>query len=89
MLSGVRAIEQSFINTQSVCRACTGCVPGELIECVSLDCPWMYARRKGEYRLESAVALETAAREVGYGHADDLLSIKIEEDWSDYSTVNN
>ncbi|TFL06544.1 hypothetical protein BDV98DRAFT_610115 [Pterulicium gracile] len=40
----LRTGERRLMTSQAICTNCTGARLGEPIECVSLDCPWMYER---------------------------------------------
>lgn len=40
--------EMRLVDAQRVCATCTGIGPGRPIACESIDCPWLYARKKGE-----------------------------------------
>jgi DNA polymerase zeta len=44
--------EQRMLNTQKVCVSCTGIASSEPVECESLDCPWLYARKRAEHKLD-------------------------------------
>lgn len=48
----IKAKEERMANTHSICATCTGSAPSEPIKCISLDCPWFFARRKTEAGLE-------------------------------------
>ncbi|KAF6766026.1 hypothetical protein DFP72DRAFT_4246 [Ephemerocybe angulata] len=45
-------LESKLMATHLVCSSCTGSAPTEPIHCESLDCPWLYARRKAEARTD-------------------------------------
>lgn len=44
--------ESRLKSTHLVCVSCTGIAPGEPIECESIDCAWLYARKKAEATAE-------------------------------------
>jgi DNA polymerase zeta len=47
-----RKLEERLASAHLVCSTCTGSAPSEPIRCESLDCPWLYARRKAEERMD-------------------------------------
>jgi DNA polymerase zeta len=54
--SHIRNNELRLINAHRVCTTCTGTGPDQPIECESLDCPWLYFRKRAENK---SIALET------------------------------
>jgi len=55
--SRIQRIEKRLQETHSVCASCTGSANAEAIECMSLDCPWLFARKKAEDKSEFALYL--------------------------------
>jgi DNA polymerase zeta len=53
-----RRLEKRLIGAHRVCSSCTASAPCEPIECESLDCPWLYERKKAEFKVESVSTLE-------------------------------
>lgn len=82
--SGV--FEQRVLSTHEVCATCAGTAPGEPVECVSLDCPWLYARKKAEDRVEVVETMDILMDELDQGLVR-LPSISSEE-LSDSSQVD-
>ncbi|KAF8078614.1 hypothetical protein FPV67DRAFT_1465830 [Lyophyllum atratum] len=46
--SRIQANERRLLNAHRICTTCTGSVPGEPIKCESLDCPWLFSRKRAE-----------------------------------------
>ncbi|TFK41148.1 hypothetical protein BDQ12DRAFT_697053 [Crucibulum laeve] len=80
--------ERRLRNTHLICASCTGSAPAEPIQCDSLDCPWLYARKKAEAKLEISSLLheisedlsrqlEEGIEEKGDSDGEDLM----EDDW--------
>ena len=53
LLGKVHKTETRLQQTHLVCVSCSGVAPGEPVECESLDCPWLFERKKFEQRAES------------------------------------
>ncbi len=58
LLSRIRKREERLVNAHLVCATCTGSAAADAVHCISLDCPWLYARRKAEAETEVIPALE-------------------------------
>lgn len=56
--SRIRRREERLVNAHLVCTTCTKSAPADAIQCISLDCPWFYTRRKAEAETEIIPALE-------------------------------
>ncbi|KAK0210432.1 hypothetical protein DFS33DRAFT_1458357 [Desarmillaria ectypa] len=48
VLNRINVIEKRFMETQKVCASCAQIPGSEEIRCESLDCPWLFARKKAE-----------------------------------------
>ncbi|KAI0689616.1 hypothetical protein BC835DRAFT_1368378 [Cytidiella melzeri] len=48
LLTRVHRTEDRLKNVHLICVSCSGVASGEPIECESLDCPWLYERKKME-----------------------------------------
>jgi hypothetical protein len=46
LMARLRDGEDKVKTSHVICQSCTGSQPGEPIECVSLDCPWLYERKR-------------------------------------------
>ncbi|KAF7784324.1 hypothetical protein Agabi119p4_489 [Agaricus bisporus var. burnettii] len=44
--------EERMLTTHKVCVTCTSIAPSEPVECECLDCPWFYARKRAEHKLD-------------------------------------
>ncbi|KZT02722.1 uncharacterized protein LAESUDRAFT_399797 [Laetiporus sulphureus 93-53] len=67
LLSRVRTTESRLWNVQTVCGSCCGTATAEPIKCESLDCPWLFERKKIEHRAEALVAIEDLVRQLEIG----------------------
>lgn len=52
LLARIHQVESRMKDTHSICVSCSGMAPSEPIQCESLDCPWLYERRKLENKIE-------------------------------------
>lgn len=55
ILDQIRKGEGRFLDAQRVCASCASSANAEPIECINIDCPWLFDRKKAERR---AVFLE-------------------------------
>jgi len=58
LLSQVRIAEKRVQAAHEVCRMCTESEPLEPVRCVSLDCPWLFQRKKVEQQAEDTELLQ-------------------------------
>jgi DNA polymerase zeta len=58
LLSQVRIAENRIQTAHDVCTMCTGSEPLEPVRCVSLDCPWLFQRKKVEQQAEDIELLQ-------------------------------
>ena len=58
LLSQVRIAEKRVQAAHEVCRMCTQSEPLEPVRCVSLDCPWLFQRKKVEQQAEDIELLQ-------------------------------
>jgi len=56
--------EHRALTAHEVCVTCAGTLPGELVECISLDCPWLFARKKAEDKLKAVQTMESIVNEL-------------------------
>jgi len=59
-------------NTHRICRTCIGSKPGEPIDCESLDCPWLYSRKRAEAKREALASI-----------GELLGDLELDSDWED------
>ncbi|KAI0275058.1 hypothetical protein BC834DRAFT_965498 [Gloeopeniophorella convolvens] len=52
LLSQIRVAERRLKEVHEVCRTCTQSEPSEPVRCVSLDCSWLFQRKKVELQAE-------------------------------------
>ncbi|KAJ3766592.1 hypothetical protein FB446DRAFT_381067 [Lentinula raphanica] len=60
----IRSNEQRLVDTHKVCASCTGTNLEEAEQCESLDCSWLYARKRVEGRIEFLEILRDFVQEV-------------------------
>ncbi|KAI0365248.1 hypothetical protein BV20DRAFT_1039013 [Pilatotrama ljubarskyi] len=53
LLSRVQVTETRLKDVHLVCNSCCGIAPAEPVLCESLDCPWLYERKKLESKAEA------------------------------------
>ena len=58
ILTKSHVIEQQFLDTQRICMSCASLPSPNEIKCESLDCSWMFERRKAESKLETLAVLK-------------------------------
>lgn len=58
LLSRVRIVENGLKDCQMICASCTATAPAEPIECESLDCPWLFERKKAEGKAENVLNIK-------------------------------
>ncbi|KAI0963568.1 hypothetical protein AcW1_000610 [Taiwanofungus camphoratus] len=64
LLSRLHLTEDRLRNVQMICGSCTGTARTEPIKCDSLDCPWLFERRKVENKADSLVVIENLIKEL-------------------------
>lgn len=50
--------ENRLMSTQRICESCTSSAPSEPIKCESVDCAWLFERKKAERKAETFGALQ-------------------------------
>ena len=50
--------ENRLLDVQRICSSCTGSAQGEPVQCVSIDCPWFFERKKAKRKVEFLTVLE-------------------------------
>ncbi|KIY66264.1 hypothetical protein CYLTODRAFT_423607 [Cylindrobasidium torrendii FP15055 ss-10] len=60
LLWKIQAIERRFMDAQRTCMSCARVSKANDIKCESMDCAWMFERRKAEVQLGQLVALKDA-----------------------------
>ncbi|KAH9835559.1 uncharacterized protein C8Q71DRAFT_709525 [Rhodofomes roseus] len=53
LLSRLHVAEAKLQNVQTICSSCCGIPAAEPVKCESLDCPWLYERKKIENKVEA------------------------------------
>src|ERR1700722_6833246 len=64
LLNRMRILEQRLSASHETCVSCTASESNETIECESLDCPWMFERKKAENKAELISVLEECMNEL-------------------------
>jgi DNA polymerase zeta len=52
LLEQIRKGEARLLDAQRVCASCTSTANAEPIECMNIDCPWLFNRKKAERKTE-------------------------------------
>ncbi|TRM66323.1 hypothetical protein BD626DRAFT_613855 [Schizophyllum amplum] len=78
LLTMIRTHERRSLQVQSVCASCSRVPQAEAIQCESLDCPWLYARKRTEGKAEFLAALRHA---VGVIQNESQSPISLVVDW--------
>lgn len=76
LLSQVRIAENRLETAHRVCTMCTRSEPSEPVRCVSLDCPWLFQRRKVERQAEDIEALQGLIQALELGDNPKLVSLE-------------
>lgn len=75
----VRNAEKRMADAQLVCASCTGGAPTEPIECVSLDCPWFYARHRADEDISLMPLYQELGSELALDMDAKLSQLELEE----------
>lgn len=75
LLARVHRTEKRLQNVHRVCASCSSISAAEPVQCVSLDCPWLFERRKLENKAQSMNATQDLV--------DDLLQLHVDGSHSD------
>ncbi|KAI9512575.1 hypothetical protein F5148DRAFT_854406 [Russula earlei] len=67
LLSQVRIAEKGIKAAHDVCATCTQSEPLEPVRCVSLDCPWLFQRKKVEQQGEETGLLQELIQALDLG----------------------
>ncbi|KAI0793498.1 hypothetical protein C8Q75DRAFT_565280 [Abortiporus biennis] len=71
LLSRVHQTEEGMVNAHKICSSCSSTPLAERIRCQSIDCPWLYERKKLENRAESLDVVEDLLQEIEEGKVID------------------
>ncbi|KAI8995628.1 hypothetical protein BD414DRAFT_513374 [Trametes punicea] len=79
LLSRVQGTETRLKDVHLVCSSCCGTAPAEPVKCESLDCPWLFERKKLESKAEALTTVHDLIEEIekdwyaerGYDVGDD------------------
>ncbi|OCH96164.1 hypothetical protein OBBRIDRAFT_816122 [Obba rivulosa] len=58
LLFKLKIAENRVKNAHIVCSSCCGNAQAEPVKCVSLDCPWLFERKKAEHKVEALVEVQ-------------------------------
>ncbi|KAI0003668.1 hypothetical protein BJV74DRAFT_876040 [Russula compacta] len=67
LLSQVRITENRLQTVHNVCTMCTRSEPLEPVSCISLDCPWLFQRKKAEQQAEDIELLQELIQSLELG----------------------
>ncbi|TBU65073.1 hypothetical protein BD310DRAFT_944016 [Dichomitus squalens] len=82
LLSRMRKTEAKLKDVHLVCGSCCGNAPAEPVQCESLDCPWMYERKKLESKAEAVTTIQELIEEIADKWSEEQTS-SIEDSGSD------
>ncbi|KAJ7225506.1 hypothetical protein GGX14DRAFT_639250 [Mycena pura] len=84
LLSKIQLGEKRLLDTSRICWSCTQTPLGEPIECVSLDCLWLYARKRAEERLDILAVLKKPAERLAWsaGQKREYIPHESQEGWN-------
>ncbi|KAG1864196.1 hypothetical protein DFJ58DRAFT_680547 [Suillus subalutaceus] len=74
LLDQIRKGEARLLDAQRVCSSCASTANAEPIECINIDCPWLFDRKKAERRAEFLEGLQEILEdlEISEDHYDDV-----------------
>ncbi len=80
LLSRTQRTEAQLRDVHLICSSCCETTPAEPVECESLDCPWLYERKKIESKAEALMTIHELLDEMerewyaekSYNSDDDL-----------------
>ncbi|GJE86113.1 DNA polymerase zeta catalytic subunit [Phanerochaete sordida] len=71
LLAKVHRTEQRLTDVHRVCASCAGTPQAEPVRCESLDCPWLFERKKLEHKAEGLQAIHGLVEELEELHLDE------------------
>ena len=74
LLLRVHRTEKRLQNVHSICMSCSAIPATEPVYCESLDCPWLYERKKLEDKAESMNAMQELVEELVDLHMGEDIS---------------
>lgn len=64
--------ERRLLDTHKVCATCTANALAEPIECVNIDCPWLYERNKAERKVDFLEGLQAVVEDLDFTDNEDI-----------------
>ena len=58
LLARIRVVEMHLKDCQTICASCARTAPAEPCACESIDCPWLFARKKAEAKIETTTNIK-------------------------------
>ncbi|KAF9241374.1 hypothetical protein BU15DRAFT_87282 [Melanogaster broomeanus] len=68
--------EQKLLNTHHICASCTSTAFGEPIECMNIDCPWLYERKKAEQKTDFLEGLQTMIEDLDLSQSENVDNLE-------------
>jgi len=65
LLNRLKHDESRMMDTRRVCATCTSTPLNESIQCESLDCSWLFARKKSDKKAEFLEAIQVVIEDFG------------------------
>ena len=87
LFARIHRTENKLQNVHDICASCSGIPSTEPVRCESLDCPWLYERKKIENKAENLKAVQDLVEELVQFHtdhsdgSDDVLEVYIVHHW--------
>jgi len=72
LLWRIQAGETRLLDAQRTCSSCTASGPMDDIKCESLDCPWLFERKRCQYKVESLDLMQECVAGLANSLASDI-----------------
>jgi DNA polymerase zeta len=76
----IQVNQKRLTNAHRVCSTCTRSEPTEPIKCESLDCPWLFSRKRAENQEEFLAAVQELLDNLDYGIETGTLYEEVQTD---------
>lgn len=76
----IQVNQKRLANAHRICGTCTGSEPTEPIKCESLDCPWLFSRKRAENKAEFLEAVQELLDDLDHGIVTGTLYEDVSED---------
>jgi len=83
----IQVNQRRLANAHRICGTCTGSGPTEPIKCESLDCPWLFSRKRAENKGDFLVAVQRLLNDLNYGMETGTLYEDVSEDGDERMSI--